>query len=90
MKQLSIIIAIIVLASSGAAFSMGTPPKSAVKPTAEAEAKQKAKGGKFTTDKNKVKETRMLQQLKEENVYKQGETPLPTESGEDVHPSGQF
>ena len=75
------------------ALSMSSPPNATKASSKEASVKQKAtnkKAGKFTSDKNKVKQTRILQDLTKENTLKKGSTPLPAESGDDVHPSGQF
>jgi len=75
------------------ALSMSSPPKATKAASKEAIVKQKAineKAGKFTSDKNKVKQTRILQDLTKENTLKKGSTPLAPDPGEDVHPSEQF
>jgi len=68
------------------ALSMGSRPKATKSSSKEAVVKQKI----FTSDKNKVKQTKILKELTEENKLKEGSTPSAPETGRDEHPSGQF
>ena len=93
MKKLIILSICAVFILGVSALSMSSPPKTTKASSKEAGVKQKAKNekdGKFTSDKNKVKQTRILQDLTKENTLKKGSTPLAPGPGEDTHPSEQF
>jgi len=93
MKKLFILAICAVFMLQVSALSMGSRPKTTKASSKEAVVKQKSinkKTGKFTSDKNKVKQTRILQELTKENKLKEGTTPSAPETGRDEHPSGQF